>query len=236
VPVGADTLQALMAAGVTGEKLIEIVRLIDRDMAGGDDNAAEKRRAYDRERKRVLRNSGGKSGGQDEPVSGGKSGGIPPETTPLTRGENNLSRLDITGRVGVVGAREGSDDWPEGDSRAHVKLLVEHAASQWLDPDKSHGLVTTSGRVSAWRAAGASWPRDVLPVVAGLCAGRRDRIGSWKFFDDAIARSIADNQAALEIPEAGTFRAKSTGPPLSYSQQADAVFAVARAKLLEAEE
>jgi hypothetical protein len=62
----------------------------------------------------------------------------------------------------------------------------------------------------AWKREGASWEHDVLPVVAGVCANRRSRIASWKFFDQAVARSIADNRAALEIPIA---QPRATGPP-----------------------
>ena len=102
------------------------------------------------------------------------------------------------------------DDWPAGKVQHHAKLIVEAVASPWLDPSKSPDLVTTAGRIVAWKRDGASWEHDVLPVVSGLCAKQRSRVASWKFFDQAIARSIADNRAALEIPEG---RARATGPP-----------------------
>jgi hypothetical protein len=91
--------------------------------------------------------------------------------------------------------------------------------------------VTTRGRLAAWKRDGASWEHDVLPVVTGLCAGRRSRIASWKFFDQAIARSIADNRAALEIPEAG--RVRATGPPGGLAAQIGAEWAEARRRVLE---
>ncbi len=103
-----------------------------------------------------------------------------------------------------------SNDWPAGKAQHHAKLIVEAVASPWLDTSKSPDLVTTAGRIDAWKRAGASWEADVLPVVTTLCAKQRSRVGTWKFFDQAIARSIADNRAALEIPEG---RARATGPP-----------------------
>ena len=50
----------------------------------------------------------------------------------------------------------------------------------------------------------------VLPVIGALCAKQRGPVSSWKFFDGAIGRSIAENRAALEIPAA---TARATGPP-----------------------
>jgi hypothetical protein len=100
--------------------------------------------------------------------------------------------------VGVV-ARESASDWPEGDP---AKALVSEVSSPWLDPQKTPGLVLTAARVSAWRREGASWRDDVVPVVTANCQKRRSAVGSWQFFDAAIAQSIANNRARLEIPEA----------------------------------
>ena len=86
MPVSARTLKALMEAGVCGDKLVEIVGLIDADMTPPKDTAAERRRAYDRERKR---NSTGNSTGASLTNSTGNSTGIPPET-PISRVEDNL--------------------------------------------------------------------------------------------------------------------------------------------------
>lgn len=65
MPVSADTLQMLMAAGVQGEQLVAVVRAIDADMAAtvvvAADTAAERRRAWDRERKRTKRETSGGS-------------------------------------------------------------------------------------------------------------------------------------------------------------------------------
>lgn len=131
--------------------------------------------------------------------------------------------------VGVERERE-ADDWPAGKASDHVRLIVTEIASPWLDPSKSPDLVTTAGRLVAWRREGASWEHDVVPVIRGLCANRRTRIASWKFFDERIARSIADNRAALEIPEAGAVRA--TGPPTSLTDRIAAEHAEARRRAL----
>ena len=42
----------------------------------------------------------------------------------------------------------------------------------------------------------------MLPVVRAAAQRQRGPIRSWKFFDAAIAQSIADNRAALSIPAA----------------------------------
>ena len=139
--------------------------------------------------------------------------------------------------VVVVGAEREraeiptSDDWPDGKATDHTRMIVEAVASPWLDPAKSPDLITTAGRFVAWRKAGASWEHDVVAVIRGLCANRRSRVASWKFFDDAIARSISENRAALAIPEAGSARA--TGPPGGgFMAQLEADRAEARRRVL----
>lgn len=101
---------------------------------------------------------------------------------------------------GAVVERASDDDWPEGKAIDHAALLVLEAATVFLDPSRQMLLVTTTGRLDAWRKAGASWEHDVVPVVTALARKARSPIASWKFFDAAIAKSIADNAAALEIP------------------------------------
>lgn len=139
----------------------------------------------------------------------------------------------VGGGVGSASAIPASDDWPAGKADAHSRLLVELVASPWLDPQKSPDLVTTRGRIAAWRRDGASWEHDVLPVVTGLCANRRSRVSSWKFFDAAISRSIAENRAALEIPEACGQR--QTGPPRSFDEKAAAAWDYATRRIAENE-
>lgn len=109
---------------------------------------------------------------------------------------------DLPAVVLTVVSAIAADDWPEGDARVHADLLIAEASTCWLDPSRQPGLVTTTGRIHAWRRDGASWAHDILPVVVAIAQRQRKPIGSWKFFDGAIAQSIADNRAALSIPEA----------------------------------
>lgn len=134
--------------------------------------------------------------------------------------------------VAAVVAREPADDWPDGGNKGHARLLIDRLASPWLDPNKSPDLITTAGRLAAWKRDGASWEHDVVPVVSGLVAKRRQRIGTWKFFDGAIAQSIADNRAALEIPEAEA-RPRGQGPPMGLTASIAAEHAEARRRVLE---
>lgn len=165
-------------------------------------------------------------GARTEPNSGAQP------ATPRAHVRVITSNLDTTGYVGggVGEARErASDDWPAGKAADHAKLLVQVVASPRLDPSKSPGLVTTAGRLAAWQRDGASWEHDVVPVVTALCGKQRSAVSSWKFFDAAIARSIADNRAALEIPEAGV---RATGPP-AITDRIAAEMAEARRRVLE---
>lgn len=99
----------------------------------------------------------------------------------------------------VVVERERVSDWPE---TRIVDALVAEVGSPWLDPAKTPGLITTAGSLARWRAAGAGWERDVLPVIRGACAKRRSPVGSWSYFDAAISQAIADNTREMTIPEA----------------------------------
>lgn len=133
-----------------------------------------------------------------------------------------------------AGERVQVDDWPTGKASDHADLLIAAVASPWLDPSKSQDLVTTRGRLAAWKRDGASWEHDVLPVVAGLAAKRHARIGTWKYFDAAISQSIADNRAALEIPEAGTvIRLHATGPPRTIDEKSSAAWDYAERRIAE---
>lgn len=120
----------------------------------------------------------------------------------------------------VVGASAiASDDWPQGKAFDHAALLIELAQTAGLDPSRQAGLVTTTGRLHAWREAGASWEHDVVPTVTALARKARNAIASWKFFDAAIAQSISDNRQALTIPEAQNDRpADSRSPRPAYAQ------------------
>lgn len=88
MPVSAETLSKLMDAGLAGEALIDVVASIDADMAAKPaaiDEAAERRRAKDRERKRTQKaeNSAEFRGNSAESPSRKENTPTPPkENTP----------------------------------------------------------------------------------------------------------------------------------------------------------
>lgn len=223
------TVRAMVAAGATPEVILAVVEAHE----AARDDALTQRRTADAARQQAARDRRNNVTSRDVRVTprtsrdssphAGAGAQVVNPSLPSLRSEEVVG-----GGVGVTGERVPvPDDWPSGKAREHAAILVETVASPWLDPSKSPDLVTTAGRLSAWKLAGASWEFDVLAVVSGLTANRRSRIASWKFFDDAIARSIADNRQALEIPEAGAVRA--TGPPrLSLTQQIGAENAEAK--------
>lgn len=195
-------LKKLREFGLTLDQILEVSTLTDEPK----DLAAEKRRAYDRQRKasKAIRNSTGNSTGKQPDHSTGIPHGIPPETPTLTRVRdiNSTSENNLSSVVVVLPRPEiPQDDWPKGDL---LKLLVEAAESPRLDPQKSERLFLSSGRITAWRGLGASWVHDVLPVVTTISRQRGQPIGTWTYFDKAIAQSIADNRKALNIPEAAS--------------------------------
>nr|WP_313414962.1 hypothetical protein [Brevundimonas diminuta] len=105
-------------------------------------------------------------------------------------------------RAEPVLAVVAATDWPEETGGKLASRLCEEVASPRLDWAKTPDLLTTSTRLFAWRRDGASWEFDVVPVVTALASRPGRPITSWKFFDAAVAQSIADNRQALKIPEA----------------------------------
>lgn len=118
-----------------------------------------------------------------EPRAGGRTGASEPEPEDSS---------------GDGSAREVFDDWPEGSSADHADALCAMAATVNLDRSREGGLTLTAGRLHAWRRDGASWDRDVKPVVLALAAKARAPITSWKYFDRAVAQAKADNDKQLE--------------------------------------
>jgi hypothetical protein len=230
VSIVAAALRELMALGVTGEALVAAVERIE--LAATQERADSLERAVEvaaqkedaklaaRKAKAAERTRKWRAGRDAESVtvtSPSVTGrhrdgqGAPATCTGAQVVIPSLPSLRSEEVGGVGGGTREADDWPEGRASDHAERLIADLASPWLDPSKSPDLVTTRGRLAAWRRDGASWEHDVVPVVTALCANRRSKIGTWKFFDAAIARSIAENRAALEIPAAGQLR--QTGPP-----------------------
>lgn len=230
-----EFIERCLAAGMPLEMALKAAKAFEAECEIAMEQVLESRRAKDRARQAKRRERLASEHNvnhvmsRDTADNAGQSV-TKRDPTPARAHVRDISpRLVISGDVGggVGEARErASDDWPEGKARDHAKLLVETVASPRLDPSKSPGLVTTMGRLEAWKRDGASWEHDVVPVVTALCAKQRGPVSTWKFFDQAIARSIADNRAALEIPEAGA-RPRGTGPP-SLTDQISAEHAEAR--------
>lgn len=124
----------------------------------------------------------------------------------------------------------GADAWPNAQI---VETLIAEVGSPRLDHTKSHGLVLSSGRLMAWKAAGAKWRRDVVPTITACCARSTGPIRSWSYFDGAIADAIANNTRALEIPEARPHERPHADPKTAKRTANDAnnarAFAAARA-------
>lgn len=197
-----------------------------------------KREYDDISRKKTARKLAGKKGGEakarkshENPANNAIA--LPPHTRAFQNQNQNQNQIRVDGGGGASASEiETTDDWPEGKAQDHARLIVAEVASPRLDPMKSPGLVTTAGRLMAWKRDGASWEHDVLPVVASVCAKQRGPVSTWKFFDQAIARSMADNRAALEIPSAGEGR-RATGPPMSLTDRIAAEHAESRRMALE---
>jgi hypothetical protein len=126
-----------------------------------------------------------------EAVQSGNTGGIDP-----VKPKKPEARVYINDS-----AQRAGDDWPEGKSQEHARLICEAVSTAYLDLARSPGLIQSLGRLHAWRRDGASWEHDVLPVITGKMQGRRSPITTWAYFDQPIAESIAANRAALAIPE-----------------------------------
>lgn len=206
----AVTVRAMVAAGATPEMILAVVEAHEAHAA----DALAQRRANDAARQKAKRSRDRHVTSRDvtqesrDAADGKKHNENKGCGADLARVRDNLPRLVISGGTDAddcASACDQSDDWPDAGL---VEALVSEVASPRLDPAKQQGLTITSGRLAAWKREGASWRHDVVPVVKALCAKTKTPVASWKFFDAAIAQSIADNRQALTIPEA-----RSTGPP-----------------------
>lgn len=246
-------LERMLAAGMPLEAAIEIAKGFEADMAdfAGSlareltrDDKIDARKAKDAARKREKRASEKSTESADihgHPQTSAETADASHVRTGAQVVNPSLPSLrseELVVGGGVVGRERASqtDDWPEGKASDHAEQLIAAVASPWLDPCKSPDLVTTRGRVAAWKRDGASWEHDVLPVVTGLCANRRARISSWKFFDAAVARSIAENRAALEIPDGRVVPFRGTGPPRTIDEKSSASWDYAIARIAQDEQ
>jgi hypothetical protein len=107
-------LEAMQEEGLDLDACIRILK------AGGPDTAAEKRRAWDRDRKREKREA--------ERASGGKSAGNPPDGFP-----NDRDILTPSVPPNVI----SSEITPPTDK---IELKPEHVVEVWNDLATRHGL------------------------------------------------------------------------------------------------
>lgn len=174
MPVSADTLRLLMEKGLSGDDLVEIVAAIDADMIGMSggipvdkvDAVAERRRAYDRERKAKVR---------------WKSGGIPPE---VQCGHNSIGKLveEVSEeKKEVVAAQRKSPvdkrgtrlpaDWePDADDWATASALgfSQEQAKRQFDKFRDHWIAKPGrdGSKLDWKATLRNWLRTSAERMA----------------------------------------------------------------------
>ena len=103
-----------------------------------------------------------------------------------------------------------------------IANAVNHPA---LDPDKHHRLITTAGRIGAWKRAGADDEMIVATIKAVLKTrpATEGAIRTWAYFDEPIRRAIADAKAMESFDAAVT--AGPAAQRAKRSRAADAVLA-----------
>jgi hypothetical protein len=240
--MSAETLRLLMESGLPQEKVLEIYRALEADFralqsAQPVETAAEKRRAYDRERKRAKRNSTGLSTGHDDKElsanSTGLSTGIPPDNSPYARGEDNLSRLVVAGNHTTPKTHErdfdnrADLDWLEGQLREAGGPAI---ASQAVAP----GMGMLGPILALLRAdPPCLLDVDVLPAIRARCAkSAPGSIRSWAYFRDAICQ--ARDARLTEAPKVASLADyRPTGPPRTPGERANDARQEATRRVLE---
>lgn len=119
-----------------------------------------------------------------KPHAGVRAGASKPEPEPEEEGADDRVR-DVV------------DDWPDGSDQDHADSLCAEANTVHLDKSRESGLTVSAGRIHAWRRDGASWERDVRPVVLSIAGRAKAPIKTWAYFDRAVAEAKANNNRAL---------------------------------------
>jgi hypothetical protein len=132
--INVAMLEAMKSEGLDLDGCIRVLR------AAGPDTAADRRRAYDRERKREKR--------EGERLSGGKSGGNPPDPSPneidnLTPTREKPKPIGLAkkrmpipdnwqAREFALGteSRKVVDSWPPGEREAQFEQFMAHHRSK----------------------------------------------------------------------------------------------------------
>lgn len=194
----ASALRLLAAHGLTLEEIVAVAAANDPNPPpAGPSKAALRTRRY-RERKAAAVTvtapgvTNGAVTGDAQSVTGDERvTSLAGAVTPPVRVLPLEAEAAVDDRV--------TDDWP--DLKVAVERLCRHAASPRLDPQRQPGLITSAGRLSAWKAAGARWSLDVAPIVAAVARKRGPPIQSWTYFDSAIAQAIAQAREPLPPPD-----------------------------------
>lgn len=200
----AAALKHMLAAGMDHVAIVAAVSEMEAAGAGYESPDDRKKRLAKvrTQRWRASQNVTGASQSVTEPsvTERHKTSPRNANASPLAGVVDNLLEVITLDDVAVVGEarRRDADDWPEEKAS---ELLCRAVASPRLDPQKQHGLVTSAGRLAAWRLAGASWTDVVIPVVRALTFKTGQPINSWTYFDKAIAQAVADSRRALPIPD-----------------------------------
>lgn len=242
MPVSAETLGLLMAKGLSGADLLEVVAAIDRDMNPSKDTAAERRRAYDRERKRKP------SGGNPVETPVEVEVVAPVETpvefhrksAPLARAtENNLTTVVLEPNL-----TSPNYDAPE---RATLDLLecqlteaVGVALASKATAHKLFDLSPILGLLRSGDGPPCDLQADVLPTLRAAAArSSPGSIKTWAYFTGAI-REARDRRLTgapqveaqpqgkrYERPDAST---KRTARESNYSRAFEGAIAAAGAR------
>lgn len=216
-------LRELIAAGLSGDALVSAIERIE-DASDGPETALEKRRAYDRERKRKKTNSTGippETAESHERQSGGCSTGIPPEFH--RKDEFPRARVEDKPLILVPTCNPISsfsdDDWPKDEPHGFAKRLAMMAGPGLGDPAKEPGLTTTSPEIIRWRQMGCSWSLDVVPTIQARTLKARDRpITGWNLLTRDVLAAKTRREKPVDIPTIS-----SGGQFMSSGQQAAAM-------------
>lgn len=197
-------IKRLAEYGLTLEQILEVSALTDTPV----DLAAEKRRAYDRERKAKAkdRNSTGNSTGTVEANSTGNSTGIPPERG-LSRVRDITSNSEDTGILSLALARE----WA-GDALA--------------DMARAPGVASLHPLKAAMAGRNPCSLDDIEAGIRGAAAWMRGKHGPGRMQSWDLAVKMAGEARDRRIagaPEAGAVipLRPGTGPPSFADRIAD---------------
>ena len=76
-----------------------------------------------------------------------------------------------------------------------AQRVIAAVNSPFLDPSKSHGLVTRGAIVAGWLKLGIPEPL-IVATIAAICERQAAPIGSWRYFDAAVRQAAADAEPA----------------------------------------